>query len=111
MSAKLGPQQRIEAEAIIDCIVRDEDSLREFVYGAIAAASEKQSHFVAPRPLSEDLAEVLTEYDLITAKADRGDPEWDFVMRAADYRVIREFFAKLKPAGEPTVIENPPRPA
>lgn len=70
-----------------------------------------EQYFIAPKPLPQELAEVLVEYDQITAKADRGDPEWDFVMRAADYRVIREFFANLKPGGAPTVIKNPPRPA
>lgn len=68
-----------------------------------------EQHFIAPRPLPLELAAVLVEYDQITDKADRGNPEWDFVMRAADYRLIREFFAKLKPGGAPTVITNPPK--
>lgn len=70
-----------------------------------------EARFVAPCPLPSELAEVLVEYDLITAKADRGDPEWDFVMRAADYRVIRDFFASLKREGTPIKITNQARPA
>ena len=54
--------------------------------------------------ISPALRAVLREYDAITAKADRGNPEWDFVMRAADYRLIRESLAKL-----PVEIINPPK--
>jgi hypothetical protein len=54
--------------------------------------------------ISPDLRDVLREYDGITSKADLRDPEWDFVMRAADYRLIRECLAKL-----PVEIVNPPK--
>lgn len=54
--------------------------------------------------ISPGLRVVLREYDLITDKAARGNPEWDFVMRAADYRLIRECLAKL-----PIEIVNPPK--
>jgi hypothetical protein len=42
----------------------------------------------APSPLG-GLADVIAEYDRITANADRFDAEWDFVMRASDWRVLR----------------------
>lgn len=35
------------------------------------------------------IGDVIAEYDAITANADRFDAEWDFVMRAADWRLIR----------------------
>lgn len=36
-----------------------------------------------------EILAVLAEYDAIVANADPLDSEWDFVMRASDWRVIR----------------------
>lgn len=49
----------------------------------------------APSPLG-GLAEVVAEYDHITAKADPRNPEWDFVMRSSDYWTLR---AAISPSG------------
>lgn len=78
---------------------------------APVSAIEQRQHFIAPRPLPIEVARALNKYDLITAPASRDNDEWDFVMTATDWRVIRDFFKLLKPGGAPTVITNPPRPA
>ena len=89
----------------------DEPLLREAIR-ALTPVNEIEPRFVAPYPLPLELGEVLAEYDLITARADPRDQEWDFVMRAADYRVLREFFKSLRKEGvPPIIITDPPRPA
>lgn len=60
--------------------------------------SEARPNDAAPSPLG-GLEEVVAEYDAITAKADRWNPEWDFVMRASDWRTIR-----------PAIVMQPPQP-
>lgn len=77
-----------------------------------ACARSAIAHFTTPRPLSYEVASVLTEYDgIVNGRLDPRDAEADFVMRGSDWRVIRDFFAKLRPGGAPTEIVNPPRPA
>ena len=55
--------------------------------------------------ISLELRAALINYDAIISRGDWDlDPEWDFVMRRADYRLIREVLSKL-----PTLIVNPPK--
>lgn len=75
-------------------------------FGDLLRSLAPQSSIGLPS-ISPELREVLTEYDTIVRKGDFDPaPEWDFVMRRADYRLMREVLRKL-----PILIVNPPKPA
>lgn len=110
--AKPKPPQEIAAEwkdwiPYPDSTQAEWDRYNLAAHIASAIAKHEPIAYRTVASISPDLRDVLREYDGIIKKGDFDpDPEWDFVMRRADYRLIRETLAKL-----PVEIVNPPKPA
>lgn len=67
----------------------DETTLPHAVASDSSASREAHGGFVPPPQVGAGVDEVIAYYDHITRDAPADDIEWDFVMTAAEYRVLR----------------------